>query len=145
MADRLGARNGTKCLCSLRSLSRYELHSSGSFGSRASCRYNLFNNLYFPYITRTNRGDTLNLSRALYAINPSSIKTALTKRGNPSFKLEQLANLNNLPVEFAHDAYSDVKTSIALTKFIHDSDIDNWKQLQMTMNKENAIDFINKN
>jgi len=48
--------------------------------------YNLFNNLYFPYITRTNRGDTLNLSRALYAINPSSIKTALTKRGNPSFK-----------------------------------------------------------
>ena len=97
--------------------------------------YNLFNNLYFPYITRTNRGDTLNLSRALYAINPSSIKTALTKRGNPSFKLEQLANLNNLPIEFAHDAYSDVKTSIALTKFIHDSDKDNWDQLQNTMNK----------
>ena len=107
--------------------------------------YNLFNNLYFPYITRTNRGDTLNLSRALYAINPSSIKTALTKRGNPSFKLEQLAELNNLPVEFAHDAYSDVKTSIALTKFIHDSDKNNWDQLQNTMNKENAIDFVNNN
>ena len=68
--------------------------------------YNLFNNLYFPYITRTNRGDTLNLARALYALNPSSIKTPLTARGNPSFKLEKLAEMNNLPIEFAHDAYS---------------------------------------
>ena len=37
--------------------------------------YNLFNNLFFPYITRKKRGDTLNLARALYALNPSSIKT----------------------------------------------------------------------
>ena len=44
--------------------------------------YNLFNNLFFPYITRKNRGDTLSLARALYAINPSGIKTPLTARGN---------------------------------------------------------------
>jgi exodeoxyribonuclease-1 len=107
--------------------------------------YNLFNNLFFPYITRKNRGDTLNLSRALYALNPSSIKTPLTARGNPSFKLDKLAELNNLPVEFAHDAFSDVKTSIALTKFIHDIDQENWKQLKMTMNKEKAIEYVNAN
>ena len=107
--------------------------------------YNLFNNLFFPYIDRKSRGDTLNLSRAMYAINPTNIKTPLTAKGNPSFRLEKLAELNNLPVEFAHDAFSDVKTSIALTKFIHDSDPENWQQLSMTMNKENAIDFINKN
>ena len=107
--------------------------------------YNLFNNLYFPYIDRKNRGDTLNLARALYALNPSSIKTPLTKRGNPSFRLESLAELNNLPIDFAHDAYSDVKTSIALTKFVHESDPESWSQLAMTMNKEKAIDFINKN
>ena len=104
--------------------------------------YNLFNNLFFPYITRKNRGDTLNLARALYALNPSSIKTPLTARGNPSFKLDKLAELNNLPVEFAHDAFSDVKTSIALTKFVHDMDQDNWKQLEMTMNKEKAIEYV---
>ena len=107
--------------------------------------YNLFNNLFFPYITRKNRGDTLSLARALYALNPSSIKTPLTARGNPSFKLDKLAELNNLPVEFAHDAFSDVKTSIALTKFVHDMDQENWQQLEMTMNKEKAIEYVNAN
>ena len=107
--------------------------------------YNLFNNLFFPYITRKNRGDTLSLARALYALSPSSINTPLTARGNPSFKLDKLAELNNLPVEFAHDAFSDVKTSIALTKFVHDMDQDNWKQLEMTMNKEKAIEYVNTN
>ncbi|MBI29447.1 MAG: hypothetical protein CMI95_06140 [Pelagibacteraceae bacterium] len=107
--------------------------------------YNLFNNLFFPYITRTNRGDTLNLAIALYALNPTLIKTSKTTRGNPSFRLPELASLNDLPVEFAHDAYSDVKTSISLMKYIHDADQKNWEQLSMTMNKNKAIDFVNKN
>ncbi len=107
--------------------------------------YNLFNNLFFPYITRKNRGDTLSLARALYALNPSSLKTPLTARGNPSFKLEKLAELNNLPIEFAHDALSDVRTSIALIKFIQENEKDNWNQLKMTMNKEKAIDYVSSN
>ena len=107
--------------------------------------YNLFNNLFFPYITRKNRGDTLSLARALYAINPSGIKTPLTARGNPSFELEKLAELNNLPIEFAHDAFSDVKTSIALTKYIQESSKENWEQLKMTMSKEKAIDYVSSN
>ena len=107
--------------------------------------YNLFNNLFFPYITRKNRGDTLSLARALYAINPSGIKTPLTARGNPSFKLEKLAELNNLPIEFAHDAFSDVKTSIALTKYIQENSKENWEQLKMTMSKEKAIDYVSSN
>ena len=107
--------------------------------------YNLFNNLFFPYITRTNRGDTLNLARALFALNPKLIKTAKTSKGNPSFKLDKLAELNELPVDFAHDAFSDVKTSISLMKYIHDKDQENWNQLSMTMNKDKAIDFVNNN
>ena len=67
--------------------------------------YNLFNHMLYPYVTRKSRGDTLNLARGLYAINPTSIKTPLTERGNPSFKLEKIAEMNNLPVEFAHDAF----------------------------------------
>ena len=107
--------------------------------------YNLFSNLFFPYITRKNRGDTLNLARALYALNPTYIKTPITPRGNPSFKLDKLAELNKLPVDYAHDAYSDVKTSIALMKYIHDADKDNWDQLALTMNKEKAMEFVNRN
>ena len=87
--------------------------------------YNLFSHMFYPYVTRKSRGDTLNLARGLYAINPSSIKTPLTERGNPSFKLEKIAEMNNLPVEFAHDAFSDVKTSIALTKYINEADTTN--------------------
>ena len=101
--------------------------------------------MFYPYVTRKSRGDTLNLARGLFAINPSSIKTPLTERGNPSFKLEKIAEMNNLPVEFAHDAFSDVKTSIALTKYINEADTTNWSQLQMTMIKEDAIAYINKN
>ena len=33
--------------------------------------YNLFSHMFYPYITRKSRGDTLNLARGLYAINPS--------------------------------------------------------------------------
>ena len=107
--------------------------------------YNLFSNLFYPYPTRARRGDTLNLVRGLYASNPSLIKTDLTKRGNPSFKLEKLAELNGLPVEFAHDAFSDVKTSIALAKFVKDSDTKLWESLVLTMDKKQAIDYINNN
>ena len=119
-------------------------HNSMEFDETV-LEYNLFNNLFFPYITRTNRGDTLNLARALYALNPTLIKTPITNRGNPSFKLDKLAALNKLPVDFAHDAFSDVKTSIALMKYIHDADQKNWNQLAMTMNKDKAINFVNKN
>ena len=42
--------------------------------------YNLFSHMFYPYVTRKSRGDTLNLARGLYAINPSSIKTPLTDK-----------------------------------------------------------------
>ena len=107
--------------------------------------YNLFSNLFYPYPTRAKRGDTLNLVRGLYASNPSLIKTDLTKRGNPSFKLGKLAELNGLPVEFAHDAFSDVKTSIALAKFVKDADKNLWDSLALTMDKKQVAEFINNN
>ena len=119
-------------------------HNSITF-DESVLEYNLYNNLLYPYITRKSRGDTLNLARGLYAINPSNLKTSVTDRGNPGFKLEKLAELNNLPVEFAHDAFSDVKTSIALAKHICEADKNNWSQLQMTMSKEDTINYINKN
>ena len=119
-------------------------HNSINFDETV-LEYNLFSNLFYPYPTRAKRGDTLNLVRGLYASNPSSIKTDLTKRGNPSFKLEKLAELNNLPVEFAHDAFSDVKTSIALAKFVKDSDPKLWESFALTMDKKQVADYINNN
>ena len=119
-------------------------HNSINFDETV-LEYNLFSNLFYPYPTRAKRGDTLNLVRGLYASNPSSIKTDFTKRGNPSFKLEKLAELNGLPVESAHDAFSDVKTSIALAKFVKDSDAKLWDSLALTMDKKQVADYINNN
>ena len=119
-------------------------HNSINFDETV-LEYNLFNNLFYPYPTRAKRGDTLNLVRALHASNPSAIITDLTPRGNPSFKLEKLAELNGLPVEFAHDAFSDVKTSIALAEFVKDADPKLWESLALTMDKKKAVEYINNN
>ena len=119
-------------------------HNSINFDETV-LEYNLFTNLFYPYPTRIKRGDTLNLVRGLYASNPSSIKTAFTEKGNPSFKLEKLAELNGLPVEFAHDAFSDVKTSIELAKFVKESDPKLWNSLIFTMDKKQAAEYINNN
>ena len=119
-------------------------HNSMSFDETV-LEYNLFSNLYYPYLTRKKRGDTINLARGLYAANPSLIKTGISAKGRPSFKLEKLAELNNLPVESAHDAFSDVKTSIALAKFIKEADLKIWESLIFTMDKQKAAEYITNN
>ena len=119
-------------------------HNSINFDETV-LEYNLFSNLFYPYPTRAKRGDTLNLVRGLYASNPSSIKTDLTARGNPSFKLEKLAQLNGLPIEFAHDAFSDVKSSIGLAKFVKEADSNLWDSLTLTMDKKQVAEYINNN
>ena len=117
-------------------------HNSIEF-DESVLEYNLFNNLFFPYITRPNRGDTLNLSRAMYGLNPASMKIGSNEKGSQIFRLDVLAELNNLPVESAHDALSDVRTTISLAKFLHDSDPDTWKQLEFTMNGDQAGSYVN--
>ena len=119
-------------------------HNSIEF-DESVLEYNLFNNLYFPYITRPNRGDTLNLSRGLYSLNPSSIKIGTNEKGSQIFRLETLAELNQLPVEFAHDALSDVRTTMSLAKYIQNADPELWKQFELTMNGEKASEYVNNN
>ena len=119
-------------------------HNSINFDETV-LEYNLFTNLLYPYPTRVKRGDTLNLVRGLYASNPSSIKTDFTEKGNPSFKLEKLAELNGLPLESAHDAFSDVKTSIGLAKFVKENDTKIWDSLCLTMDKNQVSEYINNN
>ena len=119
-------------------------HNSIEF-DESVLEYNLFNNLFFPYITRPNRGDTLNLSRGMYSLNPTSIKIGTNEKGSQIFRLEVLANLNNLPVESAHDALSDVRTTISLAKFLHDCNSDTWKQLELTMNGDQASSYVTQN
>jgi exonuclease I len=118
-------------------------HNSIEF-DESILEYNLFNNLFFPYITRPNRGDTLNLSRGMYVLNPNSIRIGTNEKGSQIFRLDVLAELNGLPVELAHDALSDVRTTISLAKFLHDTDPNTWKQLELTMNVDQASAYVSQ-
>jgi len=119
-------------------------HNSLSF-DETLLDYALFTNLLYPYITRPNRGDTINLARGLYANNPSAINTLTNEKGNPSFALGDLAEANALPVDSAHDALSDVRTTLSLAKYIQDADSEIWNQLKMSMNAKEIINYINNN
>lgn len=66
------------------------------------------------------RWDVVDLVRAVYALRPSAMTWPTDSEGRVSFRLEQLAEANGLPKVRAHDALSDVETTIALARLIRD-------------------------
>ena len=62
-------------------------------------RRTLFKNLEYPYLTNTNgneRGDLFSLARACHLYYPDCIKTPISDKNNPVFKLEKLAPMNDI-------------------------------------------------
>lgn len=87
-------------------------------------RHTLWRNFHDPYAREWQNGcsrwDIIDMVRLTYALRPEGIEWPLREDGQPSFRLEQLAEANGLIKERAHDALSDVKTTIALAKLIRD-------------------------
>lgn len=85
-------------------------------------RQTLYRNLMDPYEREWNNGnsrwDLIDLVRAIYALKPNAMEWLKDENGKPSMRLEILAEANNLPKVRAHDAVSDVETTIALAKKI---------------------------
>lgn len=81
-----------------------------------------YRNLYDPYqreyLNGNSRWDLIDIVRATYALRPENIEWPMHEPGKPSFRLEQLAQANNLIHEAAHDALSDVEATIQLAKLI---------------------------
>ena len=62
-------------------------------------RRTLWKNLEYPYVTNTNgsqRGDLFSLARACHLYYPDCIKTPISDKNNPVFKLEKLAPMNDI-------------------------------------------------
>ena len=81
-------------------------------------RRTLFKNLEYPYITVTNgneRGDLLGLARAAHLYYPNCIKTPISDKNNPVFKLAQLAPMNGIKHDKAHSAMGDVLACLLYT------------------------------
>ncbi len=64
------------------------------------------------------RWDIIDLVRAVYALRPSVLTWPTDEEGKVSFRLENLADANGLVKTRAHDAVSDVETTIALARLI---------------------------
>lgn len=74
------------------------------------------------YMNGNSRYDVLKLTRALRVFKPDAIKWPIKEDGKTSMKLEEVAPLNNIIQENAHDAISDVEATIGLMKLIKEKE-----------------------
>lgn len=86
---------------------------------------NLFyRNFHDPYEREykagNSRWDLIDLARMCYALRPQDIEWPLNAEGAPSFKLEELARANRIEQTRAHDALSDVLTTLGLARLLRD-------------------------
>ncbi len=85
-------------------------------------RQMLYRNFYEPYGREWENGnsrwDLIDLVRLCQALRPEGIVWPTREDGSPSFKLEHLAQANQLTQERAHDALSDVYALTDLARLI---------------------------
>lgn len=74
------------------------------------------------YMNGNSRYDVLKLTRALKVFKPDAIEWPYREDGEPSMKLEDIAPLNNIIQENAHDAISDVEATIGLMELIKEKE-----------------------
>ncbi|MDP3590102.1 MAG: exodeoxyribonuclease I [Methylobacter sp.] len=82
----------------------------------------LYRNFYDPYAREWQNGnsrwDLIDVLRAARALRPEGIVWPINGEGGPSFRLDQLTQVNNIAHEAAHDALSDVHATLAITKLV---------------------------
>ena len=108
-------------------------------------RRTLFKNLDYPYLTVTNgneRGDLFSLARASYLYYPGCIKTPISDKNNPVFKLDRLAPINGIKHKDAHSAISDVLATVEIAKLLSKNAPNVWKASLMTTNKDKTLQII---
>jgi len=108
-------------------------------------RRTLFKNLEYPYLTNTSgneRGDLFSLARACHLYYPNCIKTPISDKNNPVFKLEKLAPMNDIKHDEAHSAMGDVLATIEIAKLLNRKAPNVWKAALMTTNKDKSFELI---
>ena len=108
-------------------------------------RFLFYRNLIDPYAWHwrdgRSRWDILNLSRTISALRPNSIKVKTTKTGY-SFKLQDLAAINQVESDNAHDALSDVKTTLELARIFKRQAADIFWSSHKIRDKASASHFV---
>jgi len=108
-------------------------------------RRTLFKNLDYPYITVTNgneRADLFGIARSSYLYYPNCIKTPISDKNNPVFKLDKLAPINGIKHNNAHSAISDVLATVEIAKLLSKTASNVWKASMMTTSKDKTLKII---
>lgn len=88
------------------------------------------------------RFDVLNMIREFAFLYPDLIKIPVDEEGNKIFKLDTLAPLNGFNDGQYHDAFTDVKATIFMSKLMKDQKPEFWEHRIELHQKQNMIDYI---
>ncbi|MDA9770345.1 exodeoxyribonuclease I, partial [Emcibacteraceae bacterium] len=101
-------------------------------------RQAFYQNLLPTYLTNTNgntRADVLRMAHACHVHSPGVLDIPVSDKGNPSFKLDQLAPLNGFAHENAHDALDDVRATLHIMKIIKTQAPNVWEAMMYNIAK----------
>lgn len=114
---------------------------------RQICRATFWRNLEKPYIFNTegnSEADLLHTCRSSHLFFPNSIKTGITPKGNPEFKLTSISEANNLKHDFQHTAESDCEATLATARILKEKAKDVWQSSLMTTSKKEVLSILEK-
>ncbi|HUD05920.1 MAG TPA: exodeoxyribonuclease I [Candidatus Saccharimonadales bacterium] len=111
-------------------------------------RFIQYRNFYEPYEWQWKDGrlrwDMLDVARMTRALRPLGIKWPFDSEGNPSNRLEYLAEINNLIHIKAHDALSDANATVAVAQLIMDKQLKLFSFLLQMRSKDRVKELVNK-
>jgi exodeoxyribonuclease-1 len=109
-------------------------------------RHGLFRNFYDPYEREWRGGncrwDLLDVMRLAHALRPDGIEWVYREDGTPSFTLEGLAAANGVRSGDAHEALSDVRALIGLSKRLRDAQPRLWDYCLKLRDKRFAASLL---
>lgn len=88
------------------------------------------------------RFDTLNALRAAYALRPDGINWPTNADGNVYFRLEALAEANDVREGDAHEALSDVRATIGMARLLRKNQPRFWDYLLSLRNKHEVRQLL---
>ncbi len=110
-------------------------------------RYTNYRNFYDPYEWQWKDGrskwDLMDVVRMTRALRPEGIQWFEDEQGKASNRLEDLARVNDLLHDQAHDALSDVHATIAVAKLIRDKQPKLFEYLLSMRDKKRVAAVVN--
>ena len=100
------------------------------------------------YQTNTNGNkhlDILNVARASKFADDNGLKTKLSEKGRPSFKLVDLCEANSIDNGVSHNAVIDCINTLAIADIIYKKTNNIWNDALITTSKKDTENFILKN